>query len=84
MYTFEWSDWRNGTFLWIQSVYVSIGGVANQQTINRLIKGSKHSNVVLAVDNDQAGQDCRDRNPDLTYILPKNKDWNDDLKRGDY
>ena len=31
-----------------------------------------------------AGQDCRDRNPDLTYILPKNKDWNDDLKRGDY
>ena len=22
MYTFEWSDWRNETFLWIQSVYV--------------------------------------------------------------
>ena len=22
MVTFEWSDWRNGTFLWIQSVYV--------------------------------------------------------------
>lgn len=22
MYTFEWSDWRNGTFLWVQSVYV--------------------------------------------------------------
>jgi len=21
--TFEWSDWRNGTVLWIQSVYVS-------------------------------------------------------------
>jgi len=20
--TFEWSDWRNGTILWIQSVYV--------------------------------------------------------------
>ncbi len=20
--TFEWSDWRNGTYLWIQSVYV--------------------------------------------------------------
>lgn len=67
-----------------KSVYVSIGGVANQQTINRLIRGSNHSNVVLAVDNDQAGQDCRDRNPDLAYILSKNKDWNDDLKRGDY
>jgi L-amino acid N-acyltransferase YncA len=23
MTTFEWSDWRNGTVLWIQSVYVS-------------------------------------------------------------
>ena len=23
MYTFEWSDWRNGTFLWIQSFYVN-------------------------------------------------------------
>ena len=22
MTTFEWSDWRNGTILWIQSVYV--------------------------------------------------------------
>ncbi len=67
-----------------KNVYVSIGGVANQQTIDRLTRGSKHSNVVLAVDNDQAGQDCRDRNPDLAYLLPKNKDWNDDLKRGDY
>lgn len=23
MITYEWSDWRNGMFLWIQSVYVS-------------------------------------------------------------
>ena len=23
MTTFEWSDWRNGMFLWIQSVYVA-------------------------------------------------------------
>ena len=22
MYTYEWSDWRNGTFMWVQSVYV--------------------------------------------------------------
>ena len=22
MHTYEWSDWRNGTFLWIQSVYI--------------------------------------------------------------
>ncbi len=25
MYTYEWSDWRNGLFLWIQSVYVDAG-----------------------------------------------------------
>ncbi len=25
MTTFEWSDWRNGVFLWIQSVYVLPG-----------------------------------------------------------
>ena len=25
MTTFEWSDWRNGLFLWIQSVYVTAG-----------------------------------------------------------
>ena len=24
MTTFEWSEWRNGTILWIQSVYVAI------------------------------------------------------------
>ena len=23
MYTYEWSDWRNGAFIWIQSVYVN-------------------------------------------------------------
>ena len=22
-YTYEWSDWRNGTFIWVQSVYVN-------------------------------------------------------------
>ena len=64
------------------AVYVSIGGVANQRTIDRLVRSGK--NVILAVDNDQAGQDCRDRNPGLKYIIPKNKDWNEDLKKGDY
>lgn len=67
-----------------KSVYVSIGGAANQKTIERLSRASKHSVVVLAVDNDEAGRECRERNPELPYILPKNKDWNDDLKRGDY
>ena len=26
MITYEWSDWRNGTFWWIQSVYVTQEG----------------------------------------------------------
>ena len=67
-----------------KGVYVSIGGVANQKTIDRLVKGSAPGKIVLAVDNDEAGQACRDRNPDLAFIVPVNKDWNDDLQRGDF
>ena len=67
-----------------KAVYVSIGGAANQKTIERLVRASKDKEVVIAVDNDEAGQECRNRNPELKYILPKNKDWNDDLKRGDF
>jgi GNAT superfamily N-acetyltransferase len=29
MITYEWSDWRNGTFWWIQSVYVTQEGRGN-------------------------------------------------------
>lgn len=61
------------------AVYVSIGGVANQQAIDRLKR--KKLTVVLAVDNDLAGNECRKRNPDLTVLIPCNKDWNDDLRQ---
>ena len=61
------------------AVYVSIGGVANQQAIDRLKR--KKPTVVLAVDNDSAGDECRQRNPDLTALIPHNKDWNDDLQQ---
>lgn len=67
-----------------KAVYVSIGGAANQRTIERLVRASGDKNVILAVDSDEAGQECRARNPGLKYILPTNKDWNDDLKRGDF
>ena len=60
------------------AVYVSIGGVHRQAAIDRL---KKRIHTVLAVDNDEAGQRCRDKNPDLTYILPNGKDWNEDLKK---
>jgi DNA primase len=61
------------------AVYVSIGGVSNQQAIDRLKR--KKLAVVLAVDNDSAGDECRQRNPDLTTLIPYNNDWNDDLRQ---
>lgn len=62
------------------AIYVSIGGVNNHQTIDRLIDDYGKDKIVLAVDNEcGAGQKCRERYPDLKTILPVNKDWNDDL-----
>lgn len=58
--------------------YISIAGAAKQAAIDRLKQTKLH--LVLAVDNDDAGQQCRNRNPDLKYILPTNKDWNEDLQ----
>ena len=66
----------------VPAYYISIGGVAKQPAIDR-IKG-QIKNTVLAVDNDPAGQTCRDRNPELLCILPVSKDWNEDLQRGLY
>lgn len=57
---------------------VSIGGVANQETIDRLVATGKV--VVLAVDNDKAGAFCRKANAGLPYLLPVSKDWNEELK----
>ena len=58
--------------------YISIAGVAKQPAIDRLKQSKLH--IVIAVDNDDAGQECRDRNSELEYILPVNKDWNEDLQ----
>ncbi|MGQ7869661.1 GNAT family N-acetyltransferase [Sunxiuqinia sp. sy24] len=55
--TFEWSDWRNGTVLWIQSVFVLPasrgGGVYKKmyQHIQQLVeKNSKLKGIRLYVD----------------------------------
>lgn len=61
-----------------EAYYISIAGVAKQPAIDRLKKSKYH--LVIAVDNDDAGQQCRDRNPELEYILPEHKDWNEDLQ----
>ena len=63
------------------AVYVSIGGVANQQAIDRL---KRKIPSVLAVDNDSAGDECRARNPELPALIPIGKDWNDDLRNGNF
>lgn len=61
-----------------KALYVSIGGVSNQQAIQRV---KSILPATLAVDNDRAGEECRKRNPDLPFIIPSFKDWNEDLKR---
>lgn len=61
-----------------EAYYISIAGVSKQPAIDRLKNSKLH--ILLAVDNDAAGQNCRDRNSELEYILPVNKDWNEDLQ----
>lgn len=57
--------------------YASIGGASNQQRIERMKKS--RCQIIIATDNDKAGQECRDRNKDLMAIIPCHKDWNEDL-----
>ncbi len=61
-----------------EAYYISIAGVAKQPAIDRLKNSKLH--IMIAVDNDAAGQRCRDKNSDLEYILPVHKDWNEDLQ----
>lgn len=61
-----------------EAYYISIAGVSKQPAIDRLKNSKLH--IVLAVDNDAAGQNCRNKNSDLEYIIPVHKDWNEDLQ----
>ncbi len=65
----------------INGLYCSIAGVANQKRIDRIKAGMGAAGlpVVLAVDNDDAGKQCRQRNPDCFYAIPYLKDWNEVL-----
>lgn len=56
--------------------YCGIAGVANQKAIERI---QRWLPAVIAVDNDIAGQQCRTRNSHLPFLIPRNKDWNEDL-----
>lgn len=57
--------------------YVSIGGVGNYQRIDRIL--GLGLEVIIAVDNDTAGNQCRQRYSDLRHLIPEHKDWNEDL-----
>lgn len=59
--------------------YVSVAGSTGKQPAIDRIKLSKLK-VILAVDNDEAGQLCRDNNSECEFILPTHKDWNEDLQ----
>lgn len=61
MVTFEWSDWRNGTFWWVQSVYVEPEyrrqGLYRQLYEHVLAEAKAHNGVCgvrLYVDKDNA------------------------------
>jgi hypothetical protein len=58
------------------ALYISIGGVMKQPAIDRI---KNQMIAVLAVDNDTAGEECRQRNTDIEFIVPIHKDWNEDL-----
>jgi len=64
------------------AVYISIGGAGCQSAIDRLKRffWGIGTEIVLAVDNDKAGNECRNRNKDLKSIIPTRKDWNEDLQ----
>lgn len=59
--------------------YTSIAGAAKQAAIDRIKKS--RLTVVIATDNDQAGDECRRRNADCDTIRPEGKDWNEDYKQ---
>lgn len=58
------------------ALFVSIAGAYNQAPIDRV---KSRVRTVVCCDNDKAGRDAIKRNPDCSYVTPKNKDWNEDL-----
>lgn len=65
----------------VNGLYCSIAGDANQKRIDRIKAGMGAAGlpVILAVDNDDAGEQCRQRNQDCGYIIPHLKDYNEML-----
>ena len=62
-----------------EAYFISIAGAGKQAAIDRINKS--RLTTIIATDNDQAGDECRRRNSDCQTIRPREKDWNDDLKK---
>lgn len=66
-----------------QGAYVSMGGVSNQQVVDRILKSNRHI-PILCVDNDIHGEKRREKNPEVAVMIPPEPylDWNEMLQAG--
>ena len=61
-------------------LYLGLGGIEKQQPIEYFKKCYPNAEIVIAVDNDAAGDKVREKYKDIyNSIIPRNKDWNEDL-----
>ena len=58
-------------------LYCGIAGAGNQRKIDAI---KRKFYTIIAVDNDEAGEECRKRNPDCDAFVPELKDWNEDWR----
>ncbi len=75
---------------WQQNSYIAMNGVYENAVLTALKGHSNLSEIVICTDNDIGGIDAADRLKDvlrennyenISRILPKNKDFNEDLKQ---
>ncbi len=60
--------------------YIALGGIAKLEPMKYLAKKYPDAEIIIAVDNDKAGDKLREAYKGVyKSIIPKNKDWNDDL-----
>lgn len=60
------------------AMYISLGGCWSRRSLIKKI-ANYFKETILAIDNDNAGNITADAYPILQRIVPKNKDWNQDL-----
>lgn len=61
-----------------KAFYCSIAGASKHETVSRICNNT-NLQVIIASDNDTAGDSLRIKFPNLQQIRPVSKDWNEDL-----